>query len=141
MLFKKQFQKALVVDLGYDLSDAKKIAKAAKPKYREIIDKLPEFEKEDRFKTNIVNCAVLTAFLLSMDRRPSVEEATRYYEHAMSNTATKIFCRMGGKKKFSASDIDGMKKTAALKAGDRNPYSWNMDYLPYDDGSGYKKKA
>ena len=36
MLFKKQFQKALVVDLGYDLSDAKRIAKAAKPKYREI---------------------------------------------------------------------------------------------------------
>ncbi|SDB02930.1 hypothetical protein [Eubacterium oxidoreducens] len=40
---------------------------------------------------------------------------------------------------ISESDIEGMKKTAALKAGDRNPYSWNMEYLPYDD-SGYKKK-
>ena len=140
MLFKKQFRKALVDDLGYDRSDAKKIAKAAKPKYREIIEKLPAFEKEDRFKTNIVNCAVLTSFLLSMDRRPSVEETTRYYEHAMTNTATKIFCRRGGKKKFSKRDIEGMKMTAALRAGDRNPYSWNMDYLPYEDDSGYEAR-
>ena len=97
MLFKKQFRNALVADLGYDFSDANRITKSAKTKYREIIEKLPEFEKEDRFKTNIVNCALLTAFLLSMDRRPSVEEATRYYEQAMTNKATKIFCRMGVK--------------------------------------------
>ncbi len=140
MLFRKSFQKALTGDLGYSLSDAKRITKVAKPKYREIIEKLPEFEAGDRFKTNIVNCAILTAFLLSMDRRPSVEEATRYYEHAMTNPATKKFCRMGGKKKFTDSDIEGMKKTAALKAADRNPYSWNMDYLPYDDGSGYEAR-
>ena len=47
---------------------------------------------------------------------------------------------MGGKKKFSAKDIKGMKATAALNAADRNPYSWNMEFLPYEDGSGYKKK-
>ena len=140
MLFKKSFQMALINDLGYKSSDAKRISKAARPRYREIIEKLPEFEKEDRFKTNIVNCALLTAFLLSMDERPSVEEATRYYEHAMTNKAAKIICRMGGKKKFTDSDIEGMKKTAALRAGDRNPYSWNMDYLPYNDGSGYEAR-
>ena len=32
------------------------------------------------------------------------------------------------------------KKTASLKAGDRNPYSWNMEYLPYDDDSGYEAR-
>ncbi len=140
MLFNRQFKKALIKDLGYDSSDAKRITKVAKPKYRKIIEKLPEFEKGDRFKTNIVNCALLTSFLLSMNRRPSLEEATLYYEHAMTNKATKIFCRMGGKKKFSQSDIQGMKKTASLKAGDRNPYSWNMEYLPYDDDSGYEAR-
>lgn len=140
MLFNRKFQKALIDDLGYDRSDAKRITKVAQSKYRKIIEKILEFEKGDRFKTNIVNCALLTAFLLSMNRRPSVEEATRYYEHAMTNTATKIFCRMGGKKKFSESDIEEMKKTASLRAGDRNPYSWNMDYLPYDDDSGYEAR-
>ena len=140
IIFKKQFRNALVDELRYHFSDAKRISKTAKNKYREIIEKLPEFEKEDRFKTNIVNCALLTAFLLSMDRRPSVEEATRYYEHAMTNNATKIFCRVGGKKKFTDSDIEEMKRTAALRAADRNLYSWNMDYLPYDDDSGYEAR-
>lgn len=140
MIFRKPFQKALIKDLGYKPATAKKIADSAKPEYREIIEKVPEFEKEDRFKTNIVNCALLISFLLSMDRRPSVEEATRYYEHAMTNAATKVFCRMGGKKKFTKSDIEGMKKTAALRCGDRNLYSWNMDYIPYEDGSGYEAR-
>ncbi|MBP3199996.1 MAG: hypothetical protein J6N21_23785, partial [Butyrivibrio sp.] len=49
MLFKKQFRKALVGDLRYGFSDANRITRAAKPKYRDIIEKLPEFEKEDRF--------------------------------------------------------------------------------------------
>jgi hypothetical protein len=33
-----------------------------------------------------------------------------------------------------------MKDTAALRAADRNPYSWNMEYLPYPDGSGYEAR-
>ena len=33
-----------------------------------------------------------------------------------------------------------MRQTAAFKAADRNPYSWNMDFLPYEDGSGYEAR-
>ena len=33
--------------------------------YKAIIADLPEFEKADRFKMNIVNCAMLGAFILS----------------------------------------------------------------------------
>jgi|GEM_PF-2006880 len=33
--------------------------------YKAIIADLPEFEKADRFKMNIVNCAMLAAFILS----------------------------------------------------------------------------
>ena len=75
-----------------------------------------------------------------MQRRPGVEELTEFYKNAMSNTATKIFCKAGGKSKFTEKDISGMKKTANLKAADRNPYSWNMEYLPYNDGSGYEAR-
>ena len=42
--------------------------------------------------------------------------------------------------KFSERDIEGMKKTAAFNAADRNPYSWNMEYLPYEDDSGYEAR-
>ncbi len=140
MLYKKSFRKCLGSDLGFDADAAKKIAGRAKQRYRQIIEKLPEFEKGDRFVTNIVNCSILIAFLQSMDRRPEVEELTRYYANAMTIFPTKVFCRMGGKSKFSDKDIEGMKKTAAFNAADRNPYSWNMDYIPYEDGSGYEAR-
>ena len=42
--------------------------------------------------------------------------------------------------KYSESDIKAMKDTAKLKAGDRNPYSWNMDFYEYEDGSGYEAR-
>ena len=51
---------------GYDPDTARKITEKAKPKYREIIAKLPEFEKGDRFSMNIIGCAMLGAFVLCM---------------------------------------------------------------------------
>lgn len=33
-----------------------------------------------------------------------------------------------------------MKATERLRAADRNPYSWNMDFYPYPDGSGYEAR-
>jgi len=140
IMYKKSFRDHLVTDMGFDESAAVRITQKAKPKYREIIEKLPEFEEGDRFKTNIVNCALLVAFLLSMDRRPTVEELTVFYENAMTMSLTKMFCRKAGKIKFTDKDIEGQKATASLRAGDRNPYSWTMDYLPYEDGSGYEAR-
>lgn len=140
LLFKNSFEDKLVTVLGFDNETAKAISLKAKPKYKEIISKLPEFEKDDRFKMNIVNCAMVVAFFLQMEEKPSVELLTDYYAKAMMTKPMKWFCRMGGKSKFSKKDIDGMKKTAVLKAADRNPYSWNMDFYPYDDGSGYEAR-
>ena len=54
VLYKKGFCKALMTDLGYDLKEASDITRKANKKYREIVIKLPEFEKKDRFKANIL---------------------------------------------------------------------------------------
>ena len=140
LLYRKSFRERLVSVLGFSPREAEKIAEKAKPKYREIIEKLPEFEKGDRFQMNIVNCALLCAFLLSMEKRPNVEKATAFYRDAMMTAPTRWFCRMSAKRKFTDADLQGMKDTAALRAADRNPYSWNMDYLPYPDGSGYEAR-
>lgn len=78
-LFAPSFRKQLTAVFGYDADTVKAITKKAKPKYREIIADLPEFEKADRFKMNIVNCAMLGAFILSMPERPDVERLTEYY--------------------------------------------------------------
>ena len=83
---------------------------------------------------------MLCAFILSMPQRPEVERLTDYYAKAMMTVPMRWFCRMSGKRKFSEENIAVMKATAALKAADRNPYSWNMDYLPYADGSGFEAR-
>ena len=139
-LFGSSFRKQLTSCLGYTPEEAREIARKAKPKYRQIIARVPEFEKEDRFRMNLVNCAMLSAFVLSMPRRPKVEQLTKYYADSMMTKPMAWFCRKSGKKKFTEKDVAGMKATAALRAADRNPYSWNMEYLEYPDGSGYEAR-
>ena len=140
VLFGKSFHDHLVSVLGYSQKEADRITAAAKPKYREIIASIPEFEKTDRFRMNIVNCAMFSAFLLSMKRKPDLERLTEYYRRSMMTSPMKLFCRMSGRRKFSRKDVLGMEETAKMKAAERNPYSWNMDFLPYTDGSGYEAR-
>ena len=80
-VFAKSFEKQLTAVLGYDPDTARKITEKAKPKYREIIAKLPKFEKGDRFSMNIIGCAMLGAFVLCMPKRPDTEVLTVYYEN------------------------------------------------------------
>lgn len=140
LLFAGSFRKQLIETLGYDAIRAREITSKAKRRYKRIIRGLPEFEKGDRFRMNIVSCAMLGAFLLKMPVKPTVDQAADYYREAMSTVAMKAFCRMAAKRKFTPKDFEGMKATAALNAADRNPYSWNMTFHPYPDGSGYEAR-
>ena len=140
LLFHQSFQEKLVTVLGFSRGEAAEIAGQAKPKYREIIKRLPEFEKEDRFKMNLVNAALFAAFYLNMNTKPSVEKVSEFYSTAMMIEPMKLFCRLSGKNKFSDSDLKGMRETARFRAADRNPYSWNMDLYEYPDGSGYEAR-
>ena len=83
---------------------------------------------------------MFSAFLLSMKRKPDLERLTEYYGRSMMTSPMKWFCRMSGRRKFSRKDVLGMEETAKMKAAERNPYSWNMDFLPYPDGSGYEAR-
>lgn len=140
LLFGRSFKKNLSTALGFEKEKAASIAKAAKSKYREIVGSLPEFERGDRFKMNIVSCAMLSAFYLSMRKKPSVEMMTGYYRDSMMTGAMKLFCRRSGRRTFTERYIDGMKRAARFRAADRNRYSWNMEFLPYPDGSGYEAR-
>lgn len=140
LLFRRSFRRGLIADLRLEPGQAASVARRAKAKYREIIASLPTFEKGDRFRMNIVSCAMLSAFLLCLPEKPSVDAVTVYYKNAMMIGAMRWFCRMAGKRKFTQKDFEGMKKTAALNAADRNPFSWNMTFHPYPDGSGYEAR-
>ena len=115
LLFAGSFRKQLIETLGYDAIRAREIASKAKHRYKRIIRRLPEFEKGDRFRMNIVSCAMLGAFLLEMPVKPTVGQAADYYREAMSTVAMKAFCRMAAKRRFTPKDIEGMKATAAMK--------------------------
>lgn len=138
LLFEKSFKRNLTDVFEISPNEVKSVMSNAKTEYKEIITKLPEFENGDRFRMNIVSGAMLAAIVLNMQNRPDVERLTVYYRKSMMTTLMKCFCRMSGKKKFTQKDIDGMKKTADFRTADRNPYSWNMDFLPYPNGSGYE---
>ena len=130
LLFAGSFRKQLIETLGYDAIRAREIASKAKREYKRIIQGLPEFEKGDRFRMNIVSCAMLGALLLEMPVKPTVDQAADYYREAMATVAMKAFCRMAAKRKFTPQDFEGMKATAALNAADRNHSYWNMTFLP-----------
>ncbi len=139
-LFKKSFQKNLTNVLSFTETEAGEITKKAKVRYKEIINNLPDFEKGDRFKMNIVSCAMFSSFCLNLPKKQSKEKMTEYYEKSMMSKKMKWFCKKTGKKKFTHKTIEGLQKTAAFRAADRNIYSWNMDYLPYSDNSGYEAR-
>ena len=53
LVFNHSFRKELTNTFGYSKRDAIIIAKKAKEKYKEIISYIPEFEKKDRFESNL----------------------------------------------------------------------------------------
>ena len=65
---KKNFRNKLVSVLGFSEAEADEIMRSAKRRYKEIIEKLPEFEKGDIFKANIVNCAMFSSVILSLKK-------------------------------------------------------------------------
>lgn len=139
-VFRRSFQRNLTDVLGIDKRTAADMTRRAKAKYREIIKGLPTFEKGDRFVVNIVNCALFASFCLQMKEQPSLDRMTDYYRTSMTTRVMQWVCRRGGRRKFSPQDIASMQKTAAQKAADQNRYSWNMNFLPYADGSGYEAR-
>lgn len=140
ILFENSFRKQLTDVLNFDKKEAETITIKAKEEYKRIIEGLPEFEKEDLFKMNIVNCAMLCAFILNMNERPSVDKMAEYFEKAMMILPMKLFCKIGGKNKYSVKDLENMRKRESLRAADRNPYSWNMELFIFEDGKGYEAR-
>ena len=139
-LFAGSFRRQLPAVFGWDENTAKGITARAKSAYRHILADVPAFERGDPFCINLISCAMLAAFILSMPRRPGVDELTEYYAAAMMTPAMKWYCRRSGKRKGTPRDIAGLEASARLRAGDRNPYSWTFAFLPYPDGSGYEAR-
>ena len=99
MLYKKPFREGLVSNLGFTAAEAKTIAKAAGPDYKAIISKLPEFEKGDRFVTNIVNCSLLVPAMCHLDYVMSDMGGASTFVREYTLASGGPYCDCGYKKK------------------------------------------
>ena len=117
--FKKQLSEALRE------SDPKAVMKEAHKKYKEILADVTEFEKGDRFLTNILSCAMLSAVLLSVKNKYTVEEVRVYYRKAMcENFITKSAATKS--KSYTEKGRAKLKEQAKTSEKNTNPYSWKF---------------
>lgn len=117
--FKKQLSEALRE------SDPKAVMKEAHKKYKEILADVTEFEKGDRFLTNILSCALLSAVLLSVKNKYTVEEVRVYYRKAMcENFITKSAATKS--KSYTEKGRAKLKQQAEKSEKNTNPYSWKF---------------
>lgn len=121
--FKGTFKKQL--SESFDEQNPAKVMKKARKKYREILSEVDEFEKGDRFLMNILSCAMLSAVLLSVEKKYSEEEVRVYYRRAMcGNFLLKAASRKS--KAYTAKGRELLKSQARRSEKNTNPYSWKF---------------
>lgn len=132
-MFEKSYRKQLKLELHEPKAGS--VMKKASKSYKTIIEKLPEFDKDDRFLLNILSCAMLSSVLLSVTNHYTVEEITSYYSKSMS---TKVMKKAA--KKSNVYTIKGrelLKKQAEASATKDNPYSWVFEVEDGEDINEY----
>ena len=121
--YKGTFRKQLTQMLSEE--NPKEVMKKAHKKYKEILAGVPEFDKGDRFLINIVNCALLSAVLLSVEKKYTVEEIRLYYRKAMcENNLTKMASKKS--KAYTVKGREKLKMQAEKSQTNDNPYSWKF---------------
>lgn len=121
--FKGTFRKQL--SESFDEQNPAKVMKKARKKYREILSEVDEFEKGDRFLMNILSCAMLSAVLLSVEKKYSEEKVRVYYRRAMcGNFLLKAASRKS--KAYTAKGRELLKSQAKNSEKNTNPYSWKF---------------
>lgn len=123
-LYKKSFKKSIRKNLKEEKIE--EITNKAHKDYNKIISKLPKFDKGDRFKVNIINCAMLTSFLLNFKNKYSVDEITIFYKDAMENKVTKYFCTHSNT--YTKKGQEKLEKDAKESQNYKSPYAWKFTY-------------
>lgn len=122
-VYKGTFKKQLSETLREE--NPGEVMKLAHKKYKEILADVDEFEKGDRFLKNILSCAMLSAVLLSVKNKYTVEEVRVYYRNAMcENFITKSAATKS--KSYTEKGRAKLKEQAKKSEKNTNPYSWKF---------------
>lgn len=122
-VYKGTFKKQLSETLREE--NPGEVMKLAHKKYKEILADVDEFEKGDRFLKNILSCALLSAVLLSVKNKYTVEEVRVYYRKAMcENFITKSAATKS--KSYTEKGRAKLKEQAKTSEKNTNPYFWKF---------------
>lgn len=121
--FKVTFEKALISELN--VHNPKEVMKKAHKDYKMILSEVDEFDKESRFVTNILSCSMLTAVLMNLAPRPTVEQVRNYYRKAMSDN---FFMQYAAKhsNSYTVKGREALKADAERSQKTTNPYDWRF---------------
>lgn len=124
MLFRSSFQHQLPL---ITKSEPKLLMRHAKNTYKEILQPIPDFDKDDRFIMNILSAAILAAIYLNLPEKPELEAVTFYYHHAMTESKiTKMFLRINNH--YTVKAQTKLARQAKESQGRNNPYTWQFRY-------------
>lgn len=122
-VFKGTFKKQLTET--FKEPEPKDVMKIAHKKYKENLGDIDEFDKGDRFLINILSCAMLSAVLLSVKNKYSVEDVRVYYRKAIcDNMMTKAVAKSS--KSYTEKGRAKLKEQAKASEKNTNPYSWKF---------------
>lgn len=125
LLFKGSFEKQLPL---LSVTTPGGLMKRAKAKYREIIEGIQPFGKNDALEINIISAAMLAAVYLSLPEKPAVKMVERYYAAAMNHPAMRMFLKRSDK--YSAKYQQNLAQAAERSRQSTNPYSWRFVFIP-----------
>lgn len=124
LVYKKSYKKELTI---FKVVDKSSLMKKAKKEYKEIIKSIPEFDKNDLYVINIINCALFSSILLSLDKKPLKDETDLYYKNAMNNAwITKK--AVVSERNYTEKGRKRLKKAAEFSKINKNEYSWIFDF-------------
>lgn len=126
-VFSPSFHKHLQL-LDITLDGRSKLMKKAKRRYYVILDKIPEYGKDDILFVNILSAAMLASVYISMDKKPSIKKLTSYYEESMNNSiAMRIILKRT--KNFLKRHQKRLKNDAKKSQRATNPYTWRYKFI------------
>jgi hypothetical protein len=103
------------------------LMRRVKNTYREILQPIPDFDKDDRFLVNILSAAMLAAAYLNLPEKPRLEAVTSYYHRAMTeNTIMKAFLKKSDH--YNSKMQAKFAHQAEASQSRSNPYTWRFRY-------------
>lgn len=132
-IFQKSFRNNLHL---FNVKNPTDVMKKAKQKYREIIEGIPQYGRNDILPATIMSAATLASIYLSLPEKPDVVHVEEYYRKSMNeNKIMRI--NLKSTKNFSKAYQKKLSNQAEKSQKATNPYTWRFKFYHGDSIDSY----